>query len=163
MDEQKRALTIMLQELGENYILDAIFRGYMPPFDAVPATTWTELVDQGQVYKMPGGGPALYQLTGPGWLAALEINGGIDDVFRSKLGGLMAALKERIRGRDADGCADVFQVADTIQCPVGWICNVIQSRAVQVVLKRKGPRWYSGNPKSHVIDIPNSLGAASLL
>jgi hypothetical protein len=152
-ENNKAALLLMFGLLGDDAIDIAIFLSDQPPFaESVLRTTWEDLLRSGYVAHL--GGP-MYRLTAKGWLYCLEVTQAANSpVFMDRFGRILAALKKRVKGRTGPALISHYELATELQEPLGWIFNVIDSRATSDLNSgRIGAGWYQ-NERGRLIEIP---------
>jgi hypothetical protein len=78
--------------------------------------------------------------------------------FQAKLGQLCRVLKDRLEGNRSQGA--VFQIEGAAQqagLALDFVFNVIESRAIELCLHRRGAQWDKGG-RGSVMCIPNDFG-----
>jgi hypothetical protein len=97
LENHKTAFSLLLQKLGDRAIDVTVFDSTTPVFKDVLRTTWESLERDGYLSAVASLG---YRFTAKGWLVALEasnIRG--SPAFEKRLGGVLAAMKRRVKGR----------------------------------------------------------------
>jgi len=136
----RRALDLMLKELGPRAIDTVQFDPTRPPFDGIQSTTWLELSRSNYVDREQYFGGVNYRLTGKGWLAGIETVGELDDLKR-RMAPVVSELKRKVKGRRnlAFEYLDILAVSANVS--VDFAYNMIESDAIAKVLGRHGVRW----------------------
>lgn len=148
------ALTFMLEELRDAGIDKLFIKPQDAQYASILQTSWKELEDSRLVKSV---GP-YFQLTGAGWLKALDVKGRLDDsALRVPVGRIMATLKAYIPGRHEKAYAVASTVAQQAGVSEDFLFNVIESRFIEVVLDRHGASWENPRMKN-VLVIPVDFG-----
>jgi hypothetical protein len=145
----------ILEHIGDAFTPNAPFSPADPRFEAIVPTTWKRLERLG--FLKGTSAPILYFLTASGFTEAL-IQTGVTktDAFRVRMGKLAAVLKDRIKGRAAEALMSSFDVAKSIEAPVGWVQNVIAAGLLERQFGIQGAHLYESN--GHIISVPIDFG-----
>jgi len=97
----------------------------------------------------------LYRLTPRGWLTAIELSGAAQsEVYRERLGKVLAAMKAHVKGRRESDVVDLPTLAAESNEPEGFVFNIIESRASSPVSAgRRGATWFEGE-RGRLVEIP---------
>ena len=152
LKNQKDALRLMIEELGDGALDTTFFESDERPFAGqVLRTTWEELAREGHVETV---GALQYRLTAKGWLVGLEVTGiSKSTAYRERLGRVLAAMKRHVKGRKDSTIVPLWQLAAESGEPDGWIFNVVDSRASSTGNERTGAKWYEG-ARGRLIEVP---------
>jgi hypothetical protein len=152
LDNQKMALSLMVQGLGEGAIDTTFFDRNSPPFvDAVLPTTWEELERDGHVDKI---GVSSYRIAASGWLIGMRLTGITDSAdYQNRLGRVLAAMKSHVKGRATSAVVPLEQLAAESGESAGWIFNVVESRSSSTGNERTGANWREG-ARGRLVEIP---------
>jgi hypothetical protein len=142
-EDRRRALCLILEQLGDRYFLEYGVEPTDPGFNDVLKTTWRELLDDNLIDdRLSSMGRPVFRLTSYGWLRALILSGEIDSVeMRERCVRLARALKSVVKGRSShyDEFVSVDTLAAKASLPEGWVFNAIESRLLGVVFP--DDRW----------------------
>ena len=115
-------------------------------------TTWGELKERGLVKETNS--RYTYVLSGPGWIKGLKLRGKFDsDKLNVMTGGLCAALKDRVKGRQDEAFVQVAQLAADSGLPEAFIRNAVESDLIREKFGTKGARWASGSLNFIVVPV----------
>jgi hypothetical protein len=157
----REALVLMLQKLGERAVYMEEFEDDDPALAGIYPTTWKELTDRCMVKARPGIRWCRYELTGYGWLTAMQATGqSAAPEFRERLGRLNAVLKSFVKGRHQEGFEQVHVVAAKANVSEEWLYNVVESRIWEEELNHKGAEF--DDSKTMVI-IPIDFGMEPII
>jgi len=150
------ALTLLLQSLGEQALIERAFDTTADPFRQINTTTWFYLEKKG--WTRTHDNRRYSRLTGAGWLKAIRLIGLANDrIFLANVGKLMAALKVVVKGRKGDYQANILDMAKSSTLSPEFIVNIIESHFISEELRKHGVEWYPGYPQS-LIWIPVDFG-----
>jgi hypothetical protein len=144
------ALELMLQQLGDEYTDSAqgVFDTTDPRFATIYRSTWAEMENLGYIRpddQITGKATPDYLFTPAGWYAAHDRLGHTQkgSEFVSKLARVSKALKDRIKtGNRTGAIVRVRTIAETAQVSDNFLCNVIDSRALDECFRQRGARWH---------------------
>jgi hypothetical protein len=150
-ENHRLAFRLLIQELGDRAIETKLFDSTAEPFASqIIRTTWEEIVRAEYVEAV---GARQYRLTAKGWVAGLEITELAQSrEYEARLGRLFAAMKAHVKPRETSAIVDLATLAVESGEPVGWIFNVIDSKA-STTTKRTGAGWYAGE-RGGLVEIP---------
>jgi hypothetical protein len=154
------ALRLMMHDLGDESILNVIFKTGTEMYAVILQTTWLELKNRGLVRGF--GIPDAYQLTGRGWLQGLRVLEKLDaPELKEKTGKMGAVVKAVVKGRATKGFANVQILARESGLPEAFIQNAIDSDLFGHIFKRKGASWHRTS-RGLVVEIPIDFGQEPL-
>ena len=149
---------LAIRQIGERFVHDYIGQPIDTAlFHKIYPTTWKRLVDKGYLRCTHW-----YALTPEGWVKALETIGELwCDETKKNLGKVCAALKgriERTKQHATGALIGLHEIVSETGLPEYWISNVIDSRLIQVVLKRKDAYWAPLDQMKSTIEVPVDIG-----
>lgn len=162
LKDLRRVLELMLSQLGEKSIEEALFCVDDPTFAGIQPTTWKELAARYWVERFDVIGAVEYRLTGPGWYGALEASGQLstpDSVQR--MSKLAAALKDSVKGRKDDAFVFPDSLSSESGLPETWIFNAIESDLLGRRFDMKSADWQPQSRKT-LIRVPIDFGMEHL-
>lgn len=155
LENARSVLVAMRKKLGEQAVWRELFAPDDELFRDVFTTTWKFLVERGRVKAHYTIASADYELTGFGWLEAIEATGEIDSPeFQERFGRLCAALKRRVKGRREEGSVGLEELANETNLPEGWVYNVIESRLWELRYGRVGAEFDDADHFRNTVWIP---------
>ena len=161
LKDMGRALTLMLQELGDKAFDTVIFQMDAAPFEGIYSTTWRELEALGLIEKMDVIGGSLCKFTGNGWRAAIDLVWSANEpMLREAMSKVAAALKDHVKGRQEDAFVYLNSIATISGVPENLVFNIIESRLLDYRFNMMGAYWYQGRPP--LIHIPLDFGLEPL-
>lgn len=158
------ALELMLEQLGDEYTDSAqgVFDITDSRFESIHRSTWAEMEDLGYVRRdnqATGKATAEYLFTPAGWYAAHErlVLAQKGTEFVLKLARVSKALKDCIKpGNRTESVEDAQTIAETAKVSYSFVCNVIDSGAIDRCFGQRGARW-SGRVGDEVF-VPANYG-----
>lgn len=136
-----RAVTLMLEQLGDGAIDDTLFDPADASFQDIIPTTWSELERDGWVEQIKE--TQQYRFTGLGWLQAIKSAGKLDDnSLSTRAGPLFATMKAYVKGRQKPCVVKLSELALKSAVPEGVVFNIIESNVLEEHFKRRGAMWH---------------------
>lgn len=154
------AIRTLIGELGEGSIIGNAFRRPGPEYADILETTWDDMQELGWIQtETRFGGNVAFWMTGAGWIEGMKRTGQMDTI-RAMLPRLSIAAKNRIKGRQEDGCAHVAELAQESGLSREFVENAIESRLLEVEFpgKKMELPWAGPGTYKQVIRIPRSFG-----
>lgn len=137
------ALTLMLNQVGDNAIEASFIQSEGQPYNAVEATTWKELIDKFLIRNIT-------------WRTAMMLNNRHEEPeFKRKLGILSAFLKDSVKGRHHPGLLGVHAIAIGTSLDWRFIRNVLRAEMLEYVFHMKGAQMSSDGV---VVTVPIDYG-----
>jgi hypothetical protein len=158
------ALALMLEQLGDEYTDSAqgVFDTTDARFDGINRSTWAEMEDLGFIRRddqMTGRATPDYLFTSAGWYADHNRLGHTrkGSEFVSKLGRVSKALKKCIKPENrVEAIEDARTIAEAADVSYNFLCNAIDSSAIDQCFGQRGAAWY-GRPGAEIF-IPANFG-----
>jgi hypothetical protein len=157
-------LALMLEQLGDEYTdsTQGVFDTTDHRFEGIHRSTWADMEDLGYIRRddqITGKATPEYLFTPVGWYAAQDR---LDDTqkrseFVSKLARLSKSLKACIKAENrVDALEDARTIAASADLSYNFVCNAIDSAAIDNCFGQRGARW-NGRAGSY-ISIPANFG-----
>jgi hypothetical protein len=158
IDNLDYALKLLTKEIGDNWLESVHFEpGGTPEYDAILATTWADLESKMYIRSKLNG--YVYGMTPYGWITGiLKVGTNTTGHFEERIGRLSAVLKDLVKGRNSPQYPFVKGVAAESSVPEGFICNVVDSRLFESILKRRGAEWQSVKGRGQLMKVPIDFG-----
>ena len=158
------ALTLMLEQLGDEYTDSAqgVFDTADRRFQHIHRSTWADMEDLGYIRRddqITGQATPEYLFTPVGWYAAHDRRENTQkrSEFVSKLAGLSKALKDCTKADNrAETLEDARTIAASADLSYNFVCNAIDSAALDNCFGRRGVRW-NGRAGDYIL-IPANFG-----
>lgn len=144
------ALALMLEQLGDEYTDSAqgVFDTTAPRFESIHRSTWADMEDLGYIRRddqITGSAVANYLFTPEGWYAAHDHLGHTQtgSEFVAKLAKVSKALKDSIKaGNRTETLRHARTIAETARVSYNFLCNAIDSAAIDKCFGQRGARWH---------------------
>ncbi len=160
--DAEKLLGALLEALGEDAIDTRLFDPNSPEFDSFLRTSWSELETSEFVASASVPPSFFYRLTPSGWVEALLRRGFLDDEgVKSRLAGLAATLKGKVKGRTASAVVDLDSLARESGIPAGWIFNAVDSRLINRAHRRRDASWFEG-ARGRLVVVPADFGMTEI-
>lgn len=156
-EDEKLALSLMLDNLPADRPFEwEMFDADLEPFKAILPTTWRALSRRGLVF---GRSFNRYELSAAGWIAALKVTGRFGTLeMTEQAGRLSAALKAHVKGRHANGCTTLQEVAAESGLDEAFVRNAINSHLIQELFGTIDAYWAPDDQMKNYIEIPLDFG-----
>jgi hypothetical protein len=136
--------------IGEEYEKD------LSRFRPIHATTWKVLADA-RCVKLTS--IWHFQITGRGWIKALEAIGALcREQMKKDLGCISAKLKDRLKRTQGPALVGTDEIVRETGLPHYWVVNVIHSHLIAHCLKDKDADWAEDDHMESLIEIPIDFG-----
>jgi hypothetical protein len=158
------ALALMLEQLGDEYTDSGqgVFDPTDPRFESIHRSSWADMEDLGYIRRddqITGKATANYLFTPAGWYTA---HARLDHTqkgseFVTKLARVSKALKDCIKtGNRTETFEHARTIAETAQVSYSFLCNAIDSDAIDECFGQRGARW--NGRAGAIISIPANFG-----
>ena len=144
-----QALALMLEQLEDEYTdsTQGVFDTADPRFESILRSTWAEMEDRRCIRRddqITGKTTLDYLFTPAGWYTAHDRLGHTKKgtEFVSKLGRVSKALKDCIKTENrTETLEHAKTIADTAEVSYAFVCNAIDSGAIDRCFGQRGARW----------------------